>query len=586
MSRLLPATLALALFAACNPVPDEALLDRTRGGRVEIFFNMPGTNPRNQWNPDAERVMVELVRGARSRIDIAVMGFSRQSLVDALIEAWDRGVELRFVGDAGHLENMGYGAFRDRHIPMSSGNLTHIMHDKFLVVDDRFVVVATSNFSTSDMRQNSNNFIFMDSPPIAADFTTEFEQMFEGRFGNMKEEVPNPRAYQIGDTEVEVWFSPNEDAIGRMNEYVDAARDSLRFTIFAFTKDQIGSSYVAKQAQFAAWNQADPGNQSPDGRFPERTVAGVIDQSQLHSNGQYHEAYRLLSAGIPIRLDGNDNSVQPGDYQAGGGRLHSKTMVIDAYGDEPVVLTGSFNWSSSAALSNDEYLIVMKSPRIAEQYDQYFLSLWDDGRRAGGDRVSEDEVAPGEIVINEVMWYGVNSGSPEGTDEFIELRNLTDKRIDLSLWSITNANDVVMGFPPGSVLPANGTFTVLDHTLESYVDGAPQDGVSAFHNGDMVLNAFNDDRQARLYLKDGTLLLQLRDPEGVLIDTAGDGGAAFAGGPGTDGKARSMERNANAGDGSLPSSWHPCGLSEGGANVNPGFRGEVVATPGETNSPG
>ena len=86
----------------------------------------------------------------------------------------------------------------------------------------------------------------------------------------------------------------------------------------------------------------------------------MIDQSQLHSNGQYHEVYRLLGGGADLRMDGIDSSRQPGDYQAGGGRLHSKTMVIDADGENPVVITGSFNWSASATVSNDEFLLVFR----------------------------------------------------------------------------------------------------------------------------------------------------------------------------------------------------------------------------------
>ena len=41
-------------------------------------------------------------------------------------------------GDAGHLYNSGYDLFRDRQIPMVVGNQNHIMHNKFMVVDDRF----------------------------------------------------------------------------------------------------------------------------------------------------------------------------------------------------------------------------------------------------------------------------------------------------------------------------------------------------------------------------------------------------------------------------------------------------------------
>ncbi len=588
---------ALALLLACGAPPPEDL-DQTRGGRLDVFFNEPGTRQQNMWEPDAVQVMIETIRDARASIDFAVMGFARDEVVQELVAAHDRGVKVRMVGDAGHLNNSGYAAFRERHIPMVSGNFNHIMHNKFMIVDSRFIFGGTANWTDTDLRHNSNNFFLLDSPAVAADFLQEFEQMFAGVFGHNKIEIDNGRFYQLGDTLVEVWFAPNEDVMGRILELVDAAEESVRFTIFAFTKDQVGSAFIRKQAEFAAKDAAD-GVPADASVFERRTVAGMIDQSQLHSNGQYHEVYRLLGAGIPLRMDANDNSQQPGDYQAGGGRLHSKTMLIDADGDNPVVITGSFNWSSSAAASNDEFLLIFHgldaegatTRRVSADFNEYFDKLWTNGRRMGQTRAGEDGLEAGDIIINEVMWYGLHEGDPDGFDEYIELRNLTDRDIELDLWSIANANDFVVGLPPGSIVPANGLFTILDHTMEVYQDGVPQDERSAFRNGDLVVNSFNDNRQSRLYLKDGALDLRLLDPDGNVIDRAGNGGPAYAGGPGslpTDNGSRavvrSMERRYPAGDGTDAAQWYACSVDEGGDNVNEDYRERMLGTPGEDNS--
>jgi hypothetical protein len=140
------------------------------------------------------------------------------------------------------------------------------------------------------------------------------------------------------------------------------------------------------------------------------------------------------------------------------------------------------------------------------------------------------------------------------------------------------------------VIPAGGRFSIVDHVLETYVDGAPQDTNTAFLTGDLVMNPFNDDRAARLYLKDQALELRLLDPDGTVVDVAGDGGPAFAGGPSGD-VVRSMQRSDPPGDGSDPSSWSASGVAEGGANVNPApilpsepsrtYRSVILATPGE-----
>ena len=602
------ALVLVGFLGACNPPPDMADLNLTRGGRVDVFFNEPGTRNANMWDPDAVKVMVEMIDGATATIDFAVMGFSKVEVVEAMVRAHDRGIKVRMVGDAGHLYNSGYQAFSERHIPMTVGNLNHIMHDKFMVVDGRFVFCGTANWTPTDLVRNSNNFVVMDSPEVAIDFTDEFLQMWDGRFGNNKIQNDNGRKYQLGDTEVEVWFSPNEDAMGRIREVLGEAQDSVRFTIFAFTKNEVGSDLIRIQAEMmeadiAAGVASDEEDWRSMDYRDRRGVAGVIDQSQLHSNGQYHEVYRLLAEGVPMRLDGNDNSYQPGDYQAGGGRLHSKTMLIDAYGDNPTVITGSFNWSASATSSNDEFLLVMRGPRVAEMYDGYFEGLWRGGRSMGVDTLADGDVDVHDVVINEVHWYGVNEADlrddpddrtddgPEvedldGFDESIELRNLTDRDIRLDMWQISNADDVVVGLPPGSLLPANGTFLIADHTLETYVDGEPQDDQSALLTADLVVNSFNDNRQHRLYIKDGAMELFLRDPNSAAIDIAGDGGPAMAGGPNSDGsQVRSMERRRVPGDGRDAGNWYAFTGDEGTGVVNPAFASQVLASPGVNNSP-
>jgi len=573
------------LFGAllsCNTAPSQADLDSTRGGRVDVYFNEPGTLAENMWEPDAIDIMIDMIDHAKVSIDLAVMGFTRDELIDAFMHAYDRGVQIRMVGDADHMYNDGYQRFLDRQVPLVVGNTAHIMHNKFMIVDNRFVFGSTANWTDTDLRRNSNNFFVLDHPGVTEDFQAEFDQMFAGAFGNTKVENFNGRSYQVDDTLVEVWFSPNEDALGRMLELVDGAQQSVRFTIFAFTKDQVGSSFIRLMDRLDAKGELTPDLDPMDPDF--RGVSGVIDRSQLHSNNQYHEAFRLLGEGVQMRMDGNDNSRQPGDYQAGGGRLHSKTMIIDPEGENPIVITGSFNWSSSATTSNDEYLLVLHGKRVAQEFMSYYGTLWDNGKRLGEDFIGEGGVEQGDLVINEIQWYGVTELDDDGDDEFIELRNLSDRDIKLDMWQIANPDDFVLGFPPGLVIPAQSTFLVVDHQLEPYVDGEPQDQVSAYRNADLVINAYNDNRQARLYIKDSQLELFLKDPANAIMDYAGDGGPAFVGGP-AQGKVYSMERRANVGDGRDIGSWKACSLNEGGANVNDAFRDTIIATPGEPNSP-
>ena len=208
------------------------------------------------------------------------------------------------------------------------------------------------------------------------------------------------------------------------------------------------------------------------------------------------------------------------------------------------------------------------------------------------------------MVISEVHWDGWN-GLSEGADhtgpfnernpilndQFIELYNTTDKPINLSMWQLgIQDNDTVFGFTPGTVIQPGEYYLVLGHNTETFSERDPQRGVHAFRNGDFVLNRANDPRFPRLDFKYSRLYLDLRDPNGRVIDEAGDKGPPFWGGrvgEGADQRTYSMERiipdSGTVPDGTKVNSWK---ASSGGEkeNINPAFRDIIFATPGMANS--
>ena len=57
---------------------------------------------------------------------------------------------------------------------------------------------------------------------------------------------------------------------------------------------------------------------------------------------------------------------------ARGDKLHHKFAVID----HKTLITGSFNWSPSAAHTNDETLLVIHSPQLAKHFTREMDRLW------------------------------------------------------------------------------------------------------------------------------------------------------------------------------------------------------------------
>lgn len=630
MTRLSLILLAAVALVGCKVDIDDADYASAQTGNVEVFFNDPGTREANGYESRGDDILVHMIDQARTSLDLAVMGFTRAEVINAVVRAHERGVHVRHVGDARHLlgGTWGYEELEDAGIPTISGNMYSIMHNKFFVIDDRFVITGTGNITPTGFTRNDNNWVLIDDPRVAADFSVEFEQLWAGRFGAGKVEYENGNVYDVGGETVEIFFSPQEDAMGRILQYVDGAQSSIHFYIFAFTKDQVGSSFIERDAEFQRYNACcDPARERSadeqascdaaalcDGEYRERGVFGVIDRSQLHSNGPYHESYRLLTSGIQMRQDGNVNSYQPGDYQAGGGRQHAKTMVIDAGTPNAVVITGSFNWSSSATISNDETLVILHGERLADAFMRQWNDLWERGTEFGEDYVGEGGIQTGDVVFNEIHWDGWNgevdnsdfAGDDVYNDEFIELLNRSDREIDLSMWTIATDDDFVVGLYPGTVIGPGERFLLLDHNLEPYTDLNPQLSDTAFANPDFVMNTANDQRFLRMNLHNARFTLRLLDPRGNVMDVAGDGGPPFAGGRrmvDTDGDGAgdtmrnfSMERVHFSGDGDgarmgtvvapgdTADAWQSAGDDAVGENINDAFTDRIRATPGEPNS--
>ncbi len=638
MMRSLSYALTLAVMCgavsllSCGQAPSDEDIAHMQSHRVQFFTNAPGTRITNERNRKPEEFAVEALDRTQHTLDICVYGFSNQGIIDAVVRAYYRGVKVRVVGDARHMAfgDRGYRAMLEHRIPMQVGNQFHIMHNKFFVSDDRLTFVGTGNITTTGFAKNNNNWIYIDSREVALDFKAEFNQMFEGRFSNTKIPNNNGNSYQVGDTQIDVLFSPHEDTMGRMLAELRAAHTSVHFQIFAFTKDQVGSLFIEKHREFLEHSRQ-VGEVELAAIDRQKKVIGIFDKSQLHGNSQYHEAYRLLANGIPARIDNNGNSFQPGDYQAGGGRLHTKTMILDYGTPDARIVTGSFNWSSAATIANDEVLLVLRGERIVNAFMEVWQDLYkesiglprgmcntnskkDENMCVDGlGRPGNGRVNPGDVIFSEIYWAGFN-GEKDPTDrtgvqdflsndEFFELYNTTDNPIDLSLWTIFNGNDAMMGFTPGTVIPPKSYFLVVDHNTRPFAEGTEPraDELVAFQDPDFVLNQANDPRFPRMNLRDSSLYLELRAPqdttlagadqprEALIVDRAGNRGPAFYGGRTGELRATSMERiivaGVSGGDGTDRTSWKECTAIEGGAKVAPGFRNRVIATPGEPNSP-
>ncbi len=86
------------------------------------------------------------------------------------------------------------------------------------------------------------------SREIAADYTNEFEQMFDGRFGTSKRSTTPYSAVRLGSARVEIYFSPQDGVAKHVLQRLAAAKHSIHFMTFSYTSSAIADAMVA-QAQ-------------------------------------------------------------------------------------------------------------------------------------------------------------------------------------------------------------------------------------------------------------------------------------------------------------------------------------------------
>ncbi len=313
----------------------------------QVFF----TDPQQVDTPDdltgsVPRKLIDYIHRAQHSIHIAAYEFDLAPVAEALIAAHERGVEVQYVTDDEHGleadEDEGPGLFAmlsRSGIEVRDDQRGALMHNKFWIFDAQTVWTGSTNITVNGSFRNNNNVIVMDSSELAAIYEREFAEMWAGEFGPTSPSTAGDQTVTIDGTTVEVLFSPEDDVVGRLIPLIEGAQGTIRFMAYAFTLDEVGAAVLAR---------ADAGVD----------VKGIFETRA--SETEFSELPLLYCAGLAVRQDGNPRS------------FHHKVFIID----EHVVITGSLNFSESAARSNDENTVIVANSDVAAQYLQEFERRW------------------------------------------------------------------------------------------------------------------------------------------------------------------------------------------------------------------
>lgn len=121
-------------------------------GQVENAFS-PGA--------DAEALVLKVIASAKSTIRLAAYSFTSPKVVQALLQAKKRGVDVRVVvDDRGNRSKASLSAMNillGAAIPVRTNSQYAIHHDKYVIVDEIHVQTGSFNYSKAAAKSNSEN---------------------------------------------------------------------------------------------------------------------------------------------------------------------------------------------------------------------------------------------------------------------------------------------------------------------------------------------------------------------------------------------------------------------------------------------
>ena len=364
---------------------------------------------------DLEALILTAIQGAQREILVAVQELSLPRVAEALVAAQRRGLRVLVVLEntystpwssltihdqaalephqrnrVAQLAALGHGdavaILRQGGVPLIDDTAdgsrgSGLMHHKFMVVDRRVVVTGSANFSPScihgdlddpSTRGNVNHLLRFDSPELASLFTAEFDRLWgdgpgglpDSRFGLAKGEGPSQRV-RIGPTTVTVLFTPHRrrnanNGLLWLEQQFAGVQGRIDMALFVFSAQNLADTLAALHQKGVRMRLlADPG-------FAGRPFSEVLDLLAISQPD--HRC--LLEAGNRPWQQALEGVGTP--RLAGGDKLHHKIAVLDGRS----VISGSFNWSPSAAFQNDETLLRIDSPPLAAHFEAEIDRLW------------------------------------------------------------------------------------------------------------------------------------------------------------------------------------------------------------------
>jgi phosphatidylserine/phosphatidylglycerophosphate/cardiolipin synthase-like enzyme len=132
-------------------------------------------------SPDCENRIVKAIQESKGSIVAAVYSINNRKIVNELITAKKRGVEVKILTDRvqASQKNSGLNPLLENGVDVRVHSKFRIEHNKFGIYDGKTVSTGSFNWTGPAARSNSENCLFTDEAPIVAKYKERFDFLWE-----------------------------------------------------------------------------------------------------------------------------------------------------------------------------------------------------------------------------------------------------------------------------------------------------------------------------------------------------------------------------------------------------------------------
>ena len=285
----------------------------------------------------------------------------------------------------------------------------HFAHNKFLVAcnsagNPRRVLSGSTNWTVTGLCTQANNGVIVDDPNLGAFFIKEWNLLKAA--GNdypasLMQANSKGATFNVDGGTITQWFAPTDkgEDLDYARQLINGADQGILFLFFnpgVFEPEDKPEQWTLLQNILARHQQGAPNYK------PTLYIHGVVNQeiAGLTTEGTGKPSKHAAldpSTPSPVKLYARGNTAPtPLTYESmvpkaikdafhdwraevmnQGVHVHSKVVVIDPFGEKPVVITGSHNLGYKASTKNDDNMMIVEgNAPLAAAYAANIIAIY------------------------------------------------------------------------------------------------------------------------------------------------------------------------------------------------------------------